>query len=105
MIRTKRKSRNGVSAVETSMIIAMLLGGLLLVIGSMSGKFDKMMNPADIALRENHRAELVVKQASTVTHRSNLDEPLPESNLLVGLGIPTVVLAVVGGVTYLVVKP
>jgi hypothetical protein len=111
---TKRRrtadQRTGVSTVETSLVIAMILGGLLVLIGTMSQGVTEMVKPANYALDLRERVVDPVKQPNAsgrspavVDNQTNAD-PAPDASLIVGLGIPTAVLGLVAGTAYFFFK-
>lgn len=102
--------RRGISTVETAMIVALVVGVLILTVGSIGGNISTLFEPVDDVL-QRQTAHLDTQnstgQRTLVKHRNVLDEEEleePTSNLLVGLGIPAAILAAAGGAAYLVVK-
>ena len=101
--------RQGVSTIETSLLIAMILGSLILLFGAVKGNVTQIVKSMDNVLivgervvGEGEPAESTPSGPVDASIESDTEET--GSNLMVGLGVPTAALAIVVGVAYLVVK-
>ena len=101
--------RQGVSTVETSLLIAMIVGSLILVFGAMQVNVSHIADSVDQALVVGERIVGEGRSGesnSTISIDGSIASTAEQtgSDLLVGIGIPTAVLALIGSFAYLMVK-